>query len=184
MLCFFYMKPNLKKEPWYSSSEKAKSLKIEDFGIPEEVQKISQMPRTAKNRGETVKILKQIAKKGNLVSKNGIIATLSGKSIDKIVSEQALHRSSDVMAHWLAAANIDILFYNVIEPWKFELDPRKNNDNLEERIYLYAPMEYNGQIIPVKFTVKQYKQKGIEKRIYSIETINVDIQKNTEGAGL
>ena len=66
MLCFFLMKLNLKKEPWDSSSEKAKSLKIEDFGIPEEVQKIAQMQRTAKNRGETVEILKRIAKKGNL----------------------------------------------------------------------------------------------------------------------
>ena len=173
----------MNKEPWDSSSEKAKSLKIEDFGIPEEVYKIAQMPRIAKNREKTVELLKQIAKKGNLASKNGIIATLSGKSIDKIVSEQALHRSSNAMAHWLAAANIDILFNNAIEPWKFELDPRKNNDNLEERIYLYAPMEFYKQILPVKFTVKQYKQKGGEKRLYSIETINVDIQKNTEGAG-
>ena len=163
------------KQPWDSSSEKAKELKISDFGTPDEVREMAQMPRTVKNREETVAILKQIAKNGNLTSKSGIVASLSGKSIDKIVSEQALHQSFSNMAHWQAVGNIDKLFSNAIEPWKFELDPQKNNENLENRRYLYAPMEYRGCILPIKFTVKEYKQKGINKRLYSVEAINVDI---------
>ena len=163
------------KEPWNSSSEKAKSLKIENFGLADEVAKMAQMPRTAKTRTEAVIILKQIAKIGNLTSKSGLIASLSGKSIDKIVSDQTLHRSFEDAAHWLAVANLDKLFSNAIEPWKFELNPHKDNTNLKNRLYLFAPMEYKGRILPVKITVKQYKQEGVSKRIYSIETINVEL---------
>jgi len=163
------------REPWDSSTEKAKSLKISDFGTPEEVREMAKMPRTANNKEETFAILKEIAKSGSITSKSGLVASLSGKSIDKILSEQALHQSFNIMAHWRAVANIDKLFSNAIEPWKFELNPQKNNENLENRRYLYAPMEYRGQIHPVKFTVKEYKQKGIGKRLYSVEAINIDI---------
>jgi len=163
----------MEKEPWDSSSEKAKTLKIEDFGTLEEVREMAKMPRMAQTRKEAVAILKKIAAAGNLTSKSGVVVSLSGKSIDEIVSGQALQQSFDTMAHWQAAANADKLFSNAIEPWKFELNPQKNNQNLKSRRYLYAPMEYRGRILPVKFTVKEYQQKGIDKRLYSIEAVNV-----------
>jgi hypothetical protein len=163
------------KEPWDSSTQKAKELKASDFGTPEEVRKITKMPRQAKERKEVIIILKEIAKKGILKSKAGEMASLSGKSIDKIVSEQALHQSFDRNAHWQAAANIDTLFSHAIEPWKFELNPNKTNENLKDRRYFYALMEYEGKVHPVKITVKQYKQTETEKRIYSIEAIGVDV---------
>jgi hypothetical protein len=60
-----------------------------------------------------------------------------------------------------------------------ELNPQKNNEHLNARLYLFAPMEYKGRIIPIKFTVKEYKQKGTNKRLYSIEAINVTLwEKN------
>ena len=166
----------MKKEPWNSSSEKAKSLTIDDFGLPADVLKMAKMPRTANSRAEAVKILKQIAGDGNLTSKSGLVASLSGKSIDKIVSERTLHRSFETAAHWLAAANLDKLFSNAIEPWKFELNPKKDNINLKDRLYLFAPMEYKDLILPVKITLKKFKQEGLNNRIYSIETVNVDLR--------
>ena len=113
------------------------------------------MPRTAKTREEATAILKDIAKNGKLTSKKGVVVSLSGKSIEKVVSEKPLHQSFDVMAHWLAVANIDKLFSNAIEPWKFELNQQKNNDHLKDRRYLFAPMECKGRIVPIKFTVKE-----------------------------
>ena len=163
------------REPWDTSSEKAKELKMSDFGPLDEVRKMAKMPRTAQTKEETITILKKIAAAGNLTSKSGIVASLTGRSIGKIMSESALHQSFNTMAHWQAAANVDKLFSNAIEPWKFELDPRKYNENLKDRRYLYAPMEYKGRIIPVKFTVKEYKQTGLDKRLYSLEAINVDL---------
>jgi hypothetical protein len=163
------------KEHWNSSSEKAKELKLSDFGTPDELREMAKSFRTALNREEATKILKEIAKKGELTSKSGVVAFLSGKSAGKIVSGQAIQQSFDQKAHWQATANVDKLFQNAIEPWRFELDPRKNNENLKDRRYLYAPMEYEGAILPVKFTVKEFKQYGIGKRIYSLEVIAVKI---------
>jgi hypothetical protein len=77
-------------------------------------------------------------------------------------------------AHYLAAANVDKYFSNAIEPWFFELNPNKNNEGLKARRYLFAPMEYQGRIVIIKFTVKEYH--GAENKLYSIEALDI-IQK-------
>jgi K+-sensing histidine kinase KdpD len=164
------------KESWDSSDRKAVELKISDFGTLDEVREMAKPVRTAKNREEATKALKDIAQKGKLASKSGVIASLSGKSVDKIMSGQASQQSFSQKAHWQAAANVDKLFQNTLEPWAFELDPGKNNENLKDRRYLYAPMDYEGVILPVKFTVKEYKQQGIGERIYSLEVIAVKMK--------
>jgi hypothetical protein len=163
------------KEQWDSSNGKAAELKISDFGFPDEVLKMAKPIRTANDRDEVTKILKEIALRGMFTSKSFVTASLSGKSVGKIISSQACHQSFNQKAHWQAAANIDKLFQNAIEPWEFELDPRKNNENLKDRKYLYASMYYEGAILPVKFTVKEYKQQNVNKRIYSLEVIAVKI---------
>jgi hypothetical protein len=62
--------------------------------------------------------------------------------VGKLVSAVAVRASFSPEAHYLAAANIDKLFSNAIEPWFFELNPDKNNEGLLTRRYLFAPMEY------------------------------------------
>jgi hypothetical protein len=166
-----------KKEKCDSSDEKARELTQEMFGTPEEVREMAKPVRMAQNRYEATGILKTIAQNGALKSKSGVEATLTNKSIDKIVSGQAQHESFEAQAHWQAVANIDKLFSNAIEPWEFELDPNKNNEHLKNRKYLYAPMEYDNRIMPVKFTVKEYKQYGLSKRLYAIEAIDIEIKK-------
>jgi hypothetical protein len=165
-----------RKEHWDSSDEKAKELTISMFGTPDEVREMAKPIRLTNGLAETKETLKKIAQKGELTSKSGITASLSGKSVDKIMSGQASQQSFSQKAHWLAAANIDKLFENAIEPWEFELDPGKNNENLKGRKYLYAIMNYERAILPVKITVKEYKQQGIGKRIYSLEAIAVEIK--------
>ena len=163
----------MKKEPWDSSSEKAKTLKIEDFGTPDEVQEMAKPVRTATNRQEAVKILKEIAARGPLVNKSRLTVTLSSDSRGKIVSNKALNTSYGQKAHFLAVANLDKLFFSSIEPWEYELNPNKNNDELKARRYLYAPIEFENKIIPVKMTVKEYKDTTLGKRLYSVEAIDV-----------
>jgi len=166
----------LGKKPWDSSTEKAKTLKIEDFGKPEEVREMAKPIRTAQNRYEATQILKEIAAKGPLTNKNGLTVTLSSDSRGKIVSSKALNTSYGQKAHFLAVANLDKLFFNSIEPWEYELNPNKNNDDLKARRYLYAPLEFDNKIIPVKITVKEYKDESLGKRLYSIEAIDVEIK--------
>ena len=110
-----------------------------------------------------------------MINKNGLTVTLSSSSRAKIISSKALNTSYSQKVHFLAAANIDKLFYNSIEPWEFELNPNKNNVELKTRRYFYAPIEFENKIIPVKITVKEFKDTSLGKRLYSIEAIDVEI---------
>ena len=165
------------RELWDSSTGKAKELKAEDWGTPGEIAEMARMERQAKNRVEATVILKEIAKHGELKSRSGLKAVLPNRNIPKIVSDVAIEGLINREAHFLAAANVDKLFSNAIEPWKFELNP--NNDDLKERRILYSPMEYNGRIIPIKFTVKEYFDERRGVKLYSIEAIDTDITSKT-----
>jgi hypothetical protein len=166
---------SMKKENWDSSTEKAKTLIIDDFGSLDEVRQMAKPVRIAEDRREATKILKEIIC-GTLTNKNGLTATLSSDSRGKILSSKALVTSYRRKAHFLAVANLDKLFYNSIEPWKYEFNPNKNNDELKERRYLYAPLEFDHKIIPVKITVKEYKDTTLGNRLYSIEAIDVELK--------
>jgi hypothetical protein len=165
------------KEPWDSSSEKAKTLTIKDFGTLDEVREMAKPVRNAATRWEAVKILKNMVKNGPLVSRSGISARLSTKAIGKIVSNQAVNTSCNPPVHYLATANIDRLFANAIEPWQFELNPAKNNDGLKNRRYLYAPLAYEDALIVIKITVKEYLAATLQNKLYSIEAVAGDIKK-------
>ena len=52
-----------KKEPWDSSTEKAKELKISDFGTPGEVREMAKMPLNANSYTEARKILENLVDK-------------------------------------------------------------------------------------------------------------------------
>ena len=73
----------MQKESWDSSSEKAKELKISDFGTPEEVRVMAKPVRVVANRQEATEILKEIASQGILTNKKGLTATLSSDSRGK-----------------------------------------------------------------------------------------------------
>ena len=97
----------MKKESWDSSSEKAKTLKIENFGAPDEVRKTAKPVREASNRKEAAEILKEIIKHSPYTSKSGLTARVPGKIIGKMVSSEAVNASFLPEAHYLAVANID-----------------------------------------------------------------------------
>jgi len=165
----------LEKEAWDSSTEKAKTLTLDDFGTLIEVKEMAKPKKVAANRHDAVKILKEMVKVGVFTNKIGFKARLSGKAVGKIVSNQAINTSLNSEAHYLAAANLDWLFINSIEPWKFELNPEKNNDGLKERHYLYSPLEYKDSIVLVKITVKEYIDNRFGNKLYSIEVIDTRV---------
>ena len=181
----------VKREIWNSSSEKAKYIKIEDYGTLNELIEMARPIREAKSRADAVRALEAIISNNGtekcsfieLKSKCGVSALLRRSSIGKLVSgiqEKGIPKE----ALWQAAANIDKIFANSIEPWKFELNPNKNNDGLKDRRILYAPMEYTKRILPVKLTVKEYFDPLAAAKLYSIEAIDFDlIKKKKEDAG-
>jgi len=164
-------------ESWDSSSEKSKTLVLSNFGTPDEVREMSKPVRTASNRKDAAEILKKIIKQSPFTSKSGLTARIPGKTIGKMVSSEAVNASFLPEAHYLAVANIDKLFSNAIEPWLFELNPNKNNDGLKARRYLYAPMFFHERIVMIKFTVKEYCNPELGKKIYSIEAIDTEQKK-------
>jgi hypothetical protein len=163
-------------EKWGGSTEKAKTLKIEDFGPLDEVREAAKPVREARRFDEARRILEGLVDQP-MTSRNNLIAILSKNSIRKILSGPAVTDSISRDAHLLAAANLDKLFSNAIEPWAFEMNPNKSNDNLQNVHRLYAPLEYSGTIIPVKITVKEMKSELEGKRIYSIEAIDAEIKQ-------
>ena len=162
-------------EPWDSVRERAAELRPGHWGTPEEVSAMAAPVRWAGNRRDATAVLKGIAGHGPFVSRSGLIARLRPRSVGKLVSSVAVHSSFDPRAHYLAAANVDGLFQNAIEPWLFGMNPNKNNQGLKARRYLFAPMEYRGEIAVVKFTVKEYH--CAENNIYSVEALEIAQKK-------
>jgi hypothetical protein len=173
---------NVAKEPWDSSTEKAKTLTALDFGTLDEVKEIARPIRSAHTRREAKEALECIIS-GNdgekrpairLRSKSGLTAFLRRSSIGKLVSGiQKKDMPKETL--WQAAANIDKLYENAIEPWRFELNPAKNNDGLKDRHILFALMDYEGTILPIKITVKEFLDPKVGVKLYSIEVIDSDL---------
>jgi hypothetical protein len=111
----------VKKEPWDSSTEKAKMLKVEDFGTPDEVREMAKPIRQVKSRLEAEKALENIISNNGtvkrpaieLTSKSGFSAFLRKTSIGKLVSG-VQQREMPKEALWQAAANIDKLYANAL----------------------------------------------------------------------
>jgi hypothetical protein len=162
-------------EPWDTSRAKARELRCEQWGTPEEVAAMAAAIRKAESRRAAETILRDIIRQGPFTSRSGLTARIPGRSIGKIVSSEAVNASFCQAAHYQAAVNIDKLFSNAIEPWRFDLNPNKENMGLKARRYLYAPMEYGGKIAVVKITVKEYVDAELQNNIYSIEALDVEL---------
>jgi len=163
-------------EPWDKSREKAKELRLEQWGTLGEVKAMAAPLRQASSRRTAMEYLKEIALNSPFTSRSGLSARLSNRSLGKIVSHAAIVSSFCPEAHYLAAANIDKLYANAIEPWKFALNLNKDNTGLKARRYLYAPMEYEGKITIVKITVKEYEGADLQNNLYSIAAVDVELR--------
>jgi hypothetical protein len=165
----------VEKEPWDSSDDLARTLKSVDFGLPDQVRVMAHMNRQPKTYTQARKILSFLIGH-QMVSRSGLCATISRKSIEKILSGTSIEDSHNYKAHILATGNIDQLYTNAIEPWNFEMNPNKNNDGLVNVHRLFAPMEYEGIINIVKITVKEMKNPNDGNRIYTIKTLDVFLE--------
>ena len=163
-------------EHWDSSRKKAQELRLEQWGTLEEVKVLATPLRQAKDRRAAMDCLKEIALKSLFTSRSGLSARLSKRSLGKLVSHAAVVSSFCPDAHYTAAANIDKIFSNAIEPWQFALNPHKDNTGLKSRRYLFAPLEFNGKITVVKITVKEYEGEDLQNKLYSIEAVGVDLK--------
>ncbi|MDR3158610.1 MAG: hypothetical protein LBU11_06295 [Zoogloeaceae bacterium] len=133
----------------------------------------SAMPRQARTfedaRKEALKFRGRPLKNAD----TGMVATLSGNNLDKMLSNSAARKSTSPEEHALAVANIDTLYQNAIKGWakRRESDP----DDLKATHRLFAPMQTDKGMRLVKLTMKEYAQQQEQgNRVYSVETIEVN----------
>ena len=107
-----------------------------------------------------------------LESADGLKAELSKTKISKLLSGKAVEKSASLKAHLAAAANADKLYKNSKEIIAPHPDV-KGNRGIKAFHYTYAPMEWEGKIIPVKFTVREYED-GQSNKLYTIEAIDFE----------
>jgi hypothetical protein len=171
-------KDEISKRAWNTSDEMAQKLRVQDFGRPEHVREMAAVERRPESYAQAREILHALSGKP-FTSRSGLTATLSRNSIDEILSGKQVRKSFEFQAHLQAAANLDKLYENAIEPWAFDLNPEKNNDSLTGIRRLFAPMEYGGKLVVVKITVKEIKNPQDGNRIYTIKALEIALaQKN------
>jgi hypothetical protein len=132
----------------------------------------SAMPRQARTFEEARK--EALKFRGTPLENNdtGMVATLSGNNLDKMLSDSAASKSTSPEEHALAVANIDTLYQNAIEGWakRRESDPA----DLKAAHRLFAPMQTDKGMRLVKLTMKESARKEPGNRVYTVETIEVN----------
>jgi hypothetical protein len=98
-----------KGEKVENSTDRAKILKIENFGTQEEVREMAKTSRTAHSYDEARSILRELVGKP-LNSRAGIRATISHNSVDKILSGTAVDKSVDKEAHFWPLRTLKLSF--------------------------------------------------------------------------
>jgi hypothetical protein len=114
------------------------------------------MPRSAKTVSEAQELIKPLTGSPITSTTLGITATISGKSISKLGSEEATKQSINPELHANAVANIDVLFQraalDVTHP------DTKNRPEVEKTHRLGGIMfdEATGEYVPVMLTMLEY----------------------------
>lgn len=106
----------------------------------------------------------------------GMTATISRKTINKMLSGKAHNKSVSLRAHLMAAVNADRLFENAIEGW-VEADKGGSADVAGVH-KMFAPLKVDNEILLVKLTVKELREAQ-GNRIYSVEAIDVSEHGNS-----
>ncbi|QLB20058.1 hypothetical protein A6B43_08680 [Vespertiliibacter pulmonis] len=134
--------------------------------------------RTANSFDEVRNIVSELLGEPLVNQKTGMIATLSKRSLDKLLSGKATGKSTNVHDHLMAVANIDQLFENAVQGW---VEPHKNNDpNIAGVHRMFAPLNIDGEVKLAKLTIKAMNfDQG--NKIYSVETIEVENENGILG---
>lgn len=106
----------------------------------------------------------------------GMTATISRKTINKMLSGKAHNKSVSLRAHLMAAVNADRLFENAVEGW-VEADKGGSADVAGVH-KMFAPLKVDNEILLAKLTVKELREAQ-GNRVYSVEAIDVSGYENS-----
>jgi hypothetical protein len=137
------------------------------------------MPRNAKSISEAQDLIRPLIGKPITNGKLGMTGTISGKSIDKLGSQEATQQSVSPALHAKAVANIDVLFKNA----EFEVaHPDTKGRKEVEKVHRLGSLmldETTGKYVPVMLTVVEYRKDG--NRIYTVEAVDIEAKEKSAG---
>jgi hypothetical protein len=99
-------------------------------------------------------------------------ATISGRTLSKMLSENAAKKSVSPGAHALAVANIDHLFQDATLEDSFNDSDSDANIKMIHRFV--APMSYKGETLNAKMLVKELARPDQGNRIYTVEAVEIE----------
>lgn len=106
---------------------------------------------------------------------DGLVASLSRNTLDKMLSDSAVKKSISPEIHAVSVANLDALFRNAVKGF-FGKDTQ-GDPNIEAVHRYFAPLVVGRNIYVAKLTVKEFKRASEGSRLYSVESLTVDMGK-------
>ncbi|MDR2172833.1 MAG: hypothetical protein LBE32_01290 [Burkholderiales bacterium] len=104
--------------------------------------------------------------------KSGMVATVSGNSIGKMLNTKAVGKSSSPETHARVVANLDVLFERAVLGWS---RPDKNSDiNIPAIHRFFTAVHTETGVHLVKLTVKEHLSGEQGNKIYSVEAVEIN----------
>lgn len=126
-----------------------------------------EIPKAATSYKEARDILRRETGKRFTNVKSGLSASLSGNSINKILSGKAVAKSVGIKQHLAAAANIVELF----EGGELRATEEGNRKGVKAAKRVFARFDLEGEKLVAKITVLEHERN--DHRIYSVEAMEV-----------
>jgi hypothetical protein len=105
----------------------------------------------------------------------GMKASVSKKSVKKMMDDSAVWKSASLGAHFAAIANVDKLFEVAIRHGQRPGNREEDAENIKAVHKFDAPMPFNGEIWRVRMTVKEFLRRDADgDRIYTLEIADVE----------
>jgi len=102
----------------------------------------------------------------------GMVAVVSRKSLDKMLSASAVSKSESPAIHSTAVANVDSLFARAI--WGWSKPDRADTPDIKAIHRFFASMEVQGRTKMVKLTVKEMVRQERHTPIYTVEAVDFE----------
>jgi hypothetical protein len=110
----------------------------------------------------------------------GMKASVSKKSVKKMMDDSAVWKSASLGAHFAAIANVDKLFEVAIRHGQRPGNRQEDEENIKAVHKFDAPMPFNGEIWRVRMTVKEFVRTDPDgDRIYTLEIADVETPVHT-----
>jgi len=99
----------------------------------------------------------------------GMVAVVSRKSLDKMLSASAVSKSESPVIHSTAVANVDSLFARAI--WGWSKPDRANDPSIVAIHRFFTTAQIGERLLTVKLTVKETAQTEHPNQLYTVEAV-------------